>query len=257
MHEVNLAQRWNIPPSNFCLVSNEVHIWYANLDLSVRETEELAKTLSTDEREKAHKFRFEEHRRRSIVTRARLRQILANYLHISAEEILFNYSDRGKPSLSNHLNQDNLQFNVSHSQNLALYAFTYGDRVGIDLEYFRLCSDAAQIARRFFALQEYELISSLEKDRQREVFLHIWTIKEAYLKATGEGLSGSLDAVQVSFQGEQPVGLAAVGGNSARAANWLVHSFVPAHNFIATVAVEREFDSSQHKQIRFWTTKQT
>ena len=252
-----MVQHWNIPPRNFYLTSEEVHIWRVNLDLSVRETEELAKTLSTDERKKAHKFRFEEHRRRSIVTRGILRQILANYLNISAEEVLFDYSDRGKPSLSNHLNQDNLQFNVSHSQNLALYAFTYGDRVGIDLEYIRFGSDAAQIARRFFALQEYELISSLEKDRQREVFLHIWTIKEAYLKATGEGLSGSLDAVEVSFKGEHPVGLAAVGGNFDRAANWLVHSFVPAHNFIATVAVEREFNSNQHKQIRFWTTKQT
>ncbi|MDJ0688795.1 MAG: 4'-phosphopantetheinyl transferase superfamily protein [Xenococcaceae cyanobacterium MO_188.B32] len=250
-------QHWNIPPRNFCLTSEEVHVWRANLDLSVTEVEELTKILSTDEREKANKFRFEEHRRRSIVTRGRLRQILANYLNISAEEILFEYSDRGKPNLSQHLDRDNLQFNVSHSQNLALYAFTYQNRVGIDLEYFRSTNDAVQIARRFFAPQEYELISSLEKDRQREVFLHIWTIKEAYLKATGEGLSGSLDAVQVSFQGEQPVGLAAVDGNSPQAANWLVHSFVPERKFIATVAVESRFNSGQHQQIRFWTTKQT
>ena len=257
VHEVNLAQLWNIPPHNLCLLSGEVHIWCANLDLSVTETEELTTILAEDEQDKANKFRFEEHRRRSIVTRARLRQILANYLNIAAEEILFDYSDRGKPSLSAHFNQDNLKFNVSHSQNLALYAFTYQDKVGIDLEYLRSCSDAAQIARRFFAPQEYDLISSLEKNRQREVFLHIWTIKEAYLKATGEGLSGSLDAVEVSFQGEQPVGLAAVSGNSHQASDWLVHSFIPAHNFIATVAVESKFKSSQHKHMKFWTTQQT
>ena len=257
MREVNLVQQWSTPSSNLCLTSEEVHIWYANLNLSVKETEELIQLLSQDEREKANKFRFEEHRRRFIVARGRLRQLLANYLNISAEEIRFEYSDRGKPSLSNHCYQNNLQFNVSHSQNLALYAFTYQNRVGIDLEYLRRCNNASQIASRFFAPQEYELISSLEESRQQEVFLHIWTIKEAYLKATGEGLSGSIDAAVVSFQGDNPIGLAAVGGTSQKAADWLVHSFTPAHNFIATVAIESKFNSSQQQQIKFWTTKQT
>ena len=257
MQEVNSGQYWSLPPRNLGLVSAEVHIWCADLDLSTTEIDELTQILSTDEREKANKFRFEKHRRRSIVTRGRLRQCLANYLNIAAEEISFEYGDRGKPSLSNHCNQSNLQFNVSHSQNLALYAFTYHHRVGVDLEYLRSCDDAAQIARRFFAPQEYKLISSVEKNKQREVFLHIWTIKEAYLKATGEGLSGSLDGVEVSFQGNKPIGLAAVGGDSQKAANWLVHSFIPAHNFIATVAVESQCKGTQQQQIRFWTFKQT
>ena len=250
-------QHWNIPPKNFCLTSEEVHIWRANLDLSVTETEELTKILSTDEREKADRFRFAEHRRRSIITRARLRQILATYLNTSAEEVLFKYSDRGKPSLSNHCNQDNLQFNVSHSENLALYAFTHHNRVGIDLEYIRSRGDAVQIARRFFAPQEYELISSLEKNRQREVFLQIWTIKEAYLKATGEGLSGSLDTTEVSFEGDKPVGLAAINSSTQKANDWIVHSFLPAQNFIATVVVENKSNLNSKQHMKFWTTKQT
>ena len=249
MHKVNLAQIWNLPPHNLGLKSDEVHIWCANLNLSAIEISKLTNILSTDERDKANKFRFEKHRNRYTVARGRLRQLLANYLHISAKDIQFEYSDRGKPSLSNYCSQDSLQFNVSHSQNLALYAFTYHHRVGIDLEYLRVGNDAAQIARRFFSPQEYELIASLEKNRQQEIFLHIWTIKEAYLKATGEGLSGSLDTSEVSFQGEMPIGL--------KAANWLVHSFIPADDFIATVAVENKDNVIQKQQIRFWTMMQT
>ena len=256
MPEVNLVQHWKTPSSKPYLTSDKVHIWYANLDLSVQETEELNRILSPDEKEKANRFRFEEHRRRFIVARGSLRQLLANYLDISPENIQFEYSDRGKPILSNSYNQNTIQFNVSHSHNLALYAFTHQNRIGIDLEYLlRRSNDTVQIARRFFAPPEYEFISSLEENRQQELFLHIWTIKEAYLKATGEGLSGSLDGTQVFFADDKPIGLAAVAGNSQQAADWLVHSFNPAPNFIATVAVENKYNSIQQENIRFWTIK--
>ena len=252
MHEINWAQLWNTPPSNLCLTSEEVHIWCANLDLSATEIEELIPILSKDEIEKAQKFRFDEHRRRFIAARGRLRQLLATYLELSEQEIKFEYSDRGKPQLITNLNPDNLQFNVSHSHNLALYAFTYQERVGIDLEYLRSLRDAANIARRFFAPKEYELIASLIGDRQQQVFFQTWTIKEAYLKATGEGLSGSIDAVEVSFEGDRAMGLAAIGGNARLAADWLIHSFTPTDNFIATMAVESKSDPTKQKQIKFW-----
>ena len=211
--------------------------------------------LSPRLREKAERFRFEELRRRFVAARGRLRQLLATYLNISAEEIKFEYSDRGKPQLADSLNHHSLQFNISHSQNLALYAFNSQERVGIDLESFRSLDDAANIARRFFSAQEYELIASLEGDKQQQVFLQVWTIKEAYLKATGEGLSGSIDAVEISFQGDEPTGLAAIGGNPQLAADWLVHSFTPAHKFIATVAIESKFNKIQQKQMKFWTVE--
>ena len=253
MHEVNLAQLWNQPDSNLCLTPEEVHIWCAHLDLSTTETEKLIKILSKDEREKAEKFRFEELRNHFIVARGRLRQLLATYLNISAEEVKFKYSDRGKPQLANSPNHNSLKFNISHSHNLALYAFTNQERVGIDLEYFRSMNNAANIARRFFSHREYELIASLEGNKQQQVFLQIWTIKEAYLKATGEGLSGSIDAVEVCFRDNEPMGLAAIRGDSQLAADWLVHSFTPAHKFIATVAIESTFNKIQQKQLKFWT----
>lgn len=252
MHQANLIQHWDTPPSNLNLTSEEVHIYCANLNLSVTEVDKLEMLLTEDEREKANRFRFDQHRRRFIIARGRLRQILANYLHITASEIIFEYSDRGKPSLRDRLQASNLQFNLSHSDDLALYAFTTQDKVGIDLEYLCSRTDPLQIARRFFAPQEYELIASLEEKKQQEVFLHIWTIKEAYLKATGEGLSGSIDAAEVLFKEDRPIGLAAIGGNLQKAAEWLVYSFIPAENFMATVVVENKLNQIQQQKIKFW-----
>ena len=247
-----MAQLWNKSPRNLCLASEEVHIWYANLDLSTAEIDKLAAILSEDEREKAQNFHFDKHRQRYIAARGRLRQLLASYIDIAEKEIKFTYSDRGKPQLSLNLNPHNLQFNVSHSQHLALYAFTYQEKVGIDLEYLRSLKDAASIARRFFAPKEYELIASLTGEKQQKVFFQTWTIKEAYLKATGEGLSGSINEVEVLFEDNQPVNLAAIGGNVQLAADWLVYNFIPTDNFIATVAVETKSEKHQHKQLKFW-----
>lgn len=252
MHKPNLVQHWDTPYSNLDIASEEVHIWYANLDLSTTAVDKLEILLTDNEREKANRFRFEKHRRRFIIARGRLRQILTNYLPIPASEIIFDYSDRGKPSLSDGLNKNNLQFNLSHSDNLALYAFTRQKRIGIDVEYLCSRSEPLQIARRFFAPEEYKLIASVEENRQLEMFLHIWTIKEAYLKATGEGLSGSLDAAEVFFQGEKPQGLATIGGNAQKASEWLVHSFIPTANFIATVVVENKLNPIQQQKIKFW-----
>uniref|UniRef100_UPI0019D6D949 4'-phosphopantetheinyl transferase family protein n=1 Tax=Anaplasma marginale TaxID=770 RepID=UPI0019D6D949 len=71
-----------------------------------------------------------------------------NYLNLDPKQIQFKYSDRGKPSLADN----SLEFNLSHSQDLAIYGFTKNRKIGVDLEYLRYMPDAENLANRFFLL---------------------------------------------------------------------------------------------------------
>lgn len=225
---------WDFPPAELNLASNEVHLWRTELDLPAQQVEELATNLSTDEKLRADRFHFEIHRQRFIVGRATLRTILARYLNIEAKQLQFDYSPRGKPSLAG----GGLEFNLSHSQGLAIYAFARDRKIGIDLEYLRSIPDADKIAQRFFSSREYQEIASLEKNQQQKAFFLAWTAKEAYLKATGDGLAGSLDGVEVTLTPGESVKIVSIKGNKQAASDWYLYSFAPASEYIASLVVK-------------------
>jgi 4'-phosphopantetheinyl transferase len=198
--------------------------------------------LSPDEQLRAAKFKLEIHRHRFIIARALLRQILARYLPLTPERIAFIYSDRGKPSLVE--NYAYLQFNLSHSENLVLYAFTYQKRVGIDLEYLVKHNDLDKIAKRFFAEREVELILRVEERERTKLFLQLWTAKEAYLKATGEGIAGSLAGVEIGIdRNNYPYFL-----DRKKSSAWQLQQFCPSENYLATVAVE----ATNNLDFQYW-----
>ena len=229
---------WVNPPEKLTLLKNEIHLWRANLDLSSVIINKFASSLSADEITRANRFRFEQHRDRFIVGRGILRQLLANYLQIKSDLIIFEYSDRGKPQITSSLNQDNLQFNVSHSQDLALYAFNYQRIIGVDLEYIKDNIDYKQLAKRFFNPQEFQLINSYPANQQKTIFFQLWTAKEAYLKATGDGLAGSLDTIEFTLNKNNRLNLVTIKQDQAAASCWFINNFIPQDNFIATTAVE-------------------
>ena len=225
---------WDNPPKKVKLLQNEIHIWRANLDLSSVVIEKLASTLSKDEINRANRFRFQQHRDRFIVGRGILRELLANYLR---DRVIFEYSLRGKPQLASFLNQDSLQFNVSHSQDLAIYGFNYQRIIGVDLEYIKDNIDYKQLAKRFFTTQELQLIHSYPTSEQKTIFFQLWTAKEAYLKATGEGLAGSLDTIEFTLDNNS-VKLMEIKQDQAQVSYWSINNFIPQDNFIATIAVK-------------------
>jgi 4'-phosphopantetheinyl transferase len=228
---------WQNPPDNLVLTPDDVHLWQMDLDLPVSKVQELENILSTDEKTRAERFYFQQHKNRFIVGRATLRIILGRYLDRSPQQIQFEYSSRGKPSLAKCGSQG-LKFNLSHSQNLALYGFACDRAIGVDLEYIRAVTDVQQIARRFFSPSESATIMSLSEEEKFTAFFRGWTAKEAYLKATGDGLSGSLDKIEVSLLPNEPVRLLSIDGNPQIAARWRLSSFAPAVDYLATIAVE-------------------
>lgn len=156
--------------------SNEIHVWDIDLDGAAADTA----VLSTNERERAARFRFDEHRARFMRGRAALRTILARYTGADPAGIAFEYNRFGKPELAGGTG---LKFNTSHSAGRQLVAVA-GREVGVDVERVRSGFRFEDIVKRFLLPEEAAGVSSAE------MFFRVWTRREAFLKATGQGLTG-------------------------------------------------------------------
>ena len=229
---------WEYPIDLPTLDKDRVHVWRARLDIGNPEVDRLVTVLSPDEIARADRFRFARHRRRFIVARGILRQLLGNYLDIEPRDLQFDYGDRGKPYLKDVDKLIPLQFNISHSQEYALYGFTYHHLIGVDLEYLREMSDLIKIARRFFSNREYELLVEASDEVRAKLFFQLWTAKEAYLKAIGTGIADSLADVDLAIDEVLSPRLLAIKNDKLAAAKWSLCSCVPATGYIASVAIK-------------------
>jgi 4'-phosphopantetheinyl transferase len=224
---------WKLPPQTLKLSPKQVHVWRVELDRSSEEICQFRGMLSEEEQKRADRFHFERDSSRFIVGRGMLRSLLGTYLQVAPDGIKFRYSAKGKPMLANV--EQGLHFNLSHSGGLALYAIA-SEPVGIDLEQIRPLSDAEQLAKRFFTPAEAEAIATLPMAQKQAAFLNAWTRKEAYLKATGDGLAG-LDEVEVSLIPGMPAKLVAIQGNSELASQWFIGELYPHPGYVAAVAI--------------------
>ncbi len=223
---------------NSLLSHDTVHVWIAELDRSEWQGEPLIGTLSDDERERAERFVFERDRKRFAAGRAILRSILAHYLNSEPERVRFCYGPRGKPALAPASVGSGLEFNLAHSNGLALYAVTLRRRIGVDVEFSRVLADAEQIARRFFSLREYEMLLALPAAERPHAFLGCWTRKEAFIKALGTGLSQALDQFTVTVTPGEPAELLSVHGDPQASSQWTLSDLSPGPGFVAALCVE-------------------
>jgi len=215
----------------------DVHVWQVSLDRPVIAFEKLKGSLSLDEQQRAERFVFEKDRDHFIVARSNLRHILSRYLDISAGELEFAYGEHGKPFLINKKNDLPIQFNLSHSDGIALYAITLNSAIGIDIEVINKKVDYLAIAQRFFTEKEAKAIASLPKHLQKKYFYCYWTLKEAFVKAMGSGLFLSLDQFEVScLPGELPV-LTKVQGSEKTARDWTICLLEIKEGYVAALAV--------------------
>ena len=227
-----------MPPTDVILWPNEVHVWRASLDQPESHLQWLAQTLAADERLRVERFYFERDRKRFIAGRGILRTILGCYLGIEPSHLQFCYSPLGKPTLAETSGGSSLRFNLTHSQGLALYAITYEREVGVDLERIRFIAEAEQIIDLYFSAREKVVFHALATHEKREALFTWWTRKEAYLKASGEGLTETLNQIDVSLTPGEPARLLSIGGDVQEAARWSLRELRPASGFAAALAVE-------------------
>ena len=191
--------------------------------------------LSEDEHRRAERFRAGSLRNRYIAGRGTLRMLLAQYLRIDPASFSLNYQAHGKPKLGPPWNACGVEFNVSHSQELAVYAFTRGREIGVDVECIRPMPNAAELLERFFSPEEVQQWQQMPGERQLRTFFLGWTRKEAWLKAVGSGLSFPLNQFCVTL--DDPARVLSIRGNTDEATQWWLESCEPCDGYVATVAM--------------------
>lgn len=223
------------------LAPDEIHVWRASLRQPAAEVSTFQSTLSAEERERASRFHFAKDRDAYIVGRGLLRRLLAHYIPLSPEALSFRYSPYGKPALAGTCEASRIEFNLSHSGELVLFAFTRERRIGIDIEWIRpdlSVQEAGEIAKQFFSPREVDALNALPESLHQAAFFHCWTQKEAYIKAQGEGLSMPLDRFDVSLHPAGPAVLLQTLDVPQEAAKWQLRTLPPAPGYAAAVAVE-------------------
>lgn len=219
------------------LAEDEVQVWQADLDALAPSDEYCFRLLAPDERSRAQRFRFPIHRNRFAAARGLLRALLGSYLGITPGEVLFRYSDKDKPRLDDSFSQSRLQFNISHSENMALLGFVLGRDIGVDVERIRLNFDVQEIAQRFFSPVERDALAALPTAQKHQAFFNCWTRKEAFVKAVGEGLSLPLDQFDVSLVPGKPAELLATRPNAGEKARWFLTAVDAGPGCAAAVVV--------------------
>ena len=238
MHPMAHEYQWNRSPANVTLSQEDVHVWCASLDQSRERVQWLARTLNAEERVRARRFYFEQDRMRFIVAHGLLRTMLGHYSGTRPGRLRFRYSAQGKPSLARTFAGDGLRFNQARSHGLALYAFTLNREIGVDLQAIRLVSQAEWVTKRLFSDQEMLVFQALAEHEKQEAFFRYWTCKEAYVKASGEGLAQPLDQVDVSLAAEKPAKLLGINGDVQAASRWSLQELKPATGLAAALVVE-------------------
>lgn len=226
-----------VPANPIETASHAVALVIARLDCGALAVAEALSVLVDDERDRAAGFLVEQERLRFIVARATLRRLLAERLGVPARAIRLARGPHGKPRLAAPFAESGLRFNVSHSRNVAAYAFTQRGEIGVDVEAIRPMKDADDIARRFFSRNERRDFFSLDPVDRCLAFFRCWTRKEAFLKAIGEGLSHPLTAFDVSLKPGDAPRLLRVGERTGERSGWSLGEFDPGSGFAGAFVV--------------------
>jgi len=233
-----VSDNWNHAPACIELGENEAHVWRASLDQNERALANLEALLSQDEYRKAMRYHRPVDRDQYIAGRGILRTIISAYLRLSPGELRFAYNEYGKPAVSDDQNDRALNFNLSHSNGLALYAITRGRLVGIDIEYIREDFATIDIAEHFFSKDEVRSLMAVPTDRRVEAFFNCWSRKESYIKAIGMGVSYPLDGFTVSLAPNEAPALLKVAADESEPSRWQMHELKAGKGYAASLIIE-------------------
>jgi 4'-phosphopantetheinyl transferase len=230
--------RWLPAPSNPAVSHEQVHVWRVWLDVTEPLLYDLQAALTKDEVARANRYRRDEDRNHFRAARGFLRFILGRYLNAPPERLRFRYDSYGKPSLAPESGGSNLQFSISHSRGLALFAVTWRRLIGVDLEQIRPIPGVEQLVESYFSSSEQEAFRSVSTESQMEAFYRCWTRKEAFVKAKGLGLALPLDSFSVTLAPGEPAGLLQVADDPREVSRWALRDLEPSTGYVGALAVE-------------------
>lgn len=180
------------------LTLTETHVWrFAVADLIEYKTAFFA-VLSDNEKARALAYRLQADKHAYILTHGALRYLLAAYIGIMPIALQFRRNKQGKPALIIQTSQQCIEFNLSHTREYSVIAISLLP-VGIDIESCQRKIEPLALAKRFLSQAEYNALSKLPVCQQHNAFIYAWTIKEAWVKAQGTGISGALTDFDVGL----------------------------------------------------------
>lgn len=217
------------------LKQNTVHIWLAQLNDFYPKLAELRSILSKVEIEKANRFHFEKHQKRYSVSQGLLRRLLGHYSNQEPCSIELAKGYHGKP----YIEGSNIKFNVSHSNEYAMYAFTLNDELGIDLEYWRERKYLDGIIDSNFSELEQRLYYQLPSSLKTASFYQGWTCNEAFIKAIGMGLSFPLKDFSVEMDPRKDTQLLNAKPQANIDTTWYLHTLACPEYYSAALATKQ------------------
>jgi 4'-phosphopantetheinyl transferase len=215
----------------------QIHLWqYAIGQPPVAQHLTYGTTLLSDaEKQKCAAFHLEKHRNEYALSHAMLRLVLSEYAPVRPEEWQFSTGKWGKPEICGPALDTPLWFNLSHTDGFAACVAGRVRQLGVDVENMKRMTPCEELASRFFAAVEYEYLKNLPLDLQREAFFRIWTLKEAYIKAEGKGLSIPLDSFHFRFSDEVTLEL----NGEFTPGGWGFFEFQPASDYRISIGAQK------------------
>lgn len=217
-------------------------VWYCTFSKNEFLFPSFERLLSPGEIERAGRFKFEKDRNSFVITRGVLRTLLSGYLEIPPSEIRLKYTPYGKPFLPN----GNLKFNVSHSGDMAVFAFVLDTEVGIDIEKVKHDFDVMELARNFFSKYEVAAMENIPETELKRAFYRCWTRKESFIKAEGSGLSFPLDQFAVSLDDDEEASLIHTQWDLHEKDKWSLYSFLPGRHYIGALAIRHQLKGIEY-----------
>jgi len=184
------------------LSADEVHIWLAEPEKCRQPglVERYLSWLDEQEQSRYERFRFPHHRHEYLAAHALLRSTLSRYSDCPPEAWSFMRNAYGRPEIAVGKGPPPLRFNLSHTEGLVACAVTRSAVVGVDVEGTERAGDLEEIAAMTFAPAELTDLNALTGEDWSRHFFALWTLKEAYIKAQGKGLSIPLQQIQFRFR---------------------------------------------------------
>lgn len=220
------------------LRSGEIHYWYMSFLGEEERSEVFREWLLDDELTRADRLRVPVKRLWFMMARGSLRALLAWYCGCQPRDLRFSYGPHGKPSLAephrSAIDGAPLEFNLAHSHGYFFLGVRLGAPLGVDLEARRDAPEAQRLFKRFFTSQEADALAAVDEVARSDAFFRGWTRKEAYIKATGEGMSFPFSRFSVNFaDAAEPARLVSIDGDAARGAAWTLQHIEPGPECIA------------------------
>jgi 4'-phosphopantetheinyl transferase len=238
---------WLRPARMPALGNADLHVWRARLSQPTAQLTMMQQLLSPDELARANRFHFDRDRSHFIAARAILRVLLGGYLGTEPGQLRLRYNPHGKPALACASGPIALCFNLSHSHELAVFAFARSGPLGIDLEQIRQDVPCEQMARYVLSLRENAALHAMPAHLRHRAFTNMWTCKEAYVKAMGKGLAISLDQLEVTLESGEPAQFLDVRRRPHEAMRWSFVALAPGAGYAgALVAPGRDW------RIMYW-----